>query len=193
MKTHKTNKSDSPEHGATVVISHRVQEGKHSDYEAWLNEVRPSVQTSPGHLDWHLVRPIAELTSTYTVIIRFDTEENLRRWMASSQRQNHIERVRPLLAKDDEYSIRSGLDFWFLPVNAGIKVPVKWKQFLITWSAIFPLSLGVPLMIAPTLRILNFPNNRFVTVLLSTGVIVFLMTYVIMPHYSRIVRKWLFR
>ena len=113
--------------------------------------------------------------------------------MASSQRQNLIERVRPLLAHDDEYTIRSGLDFWFMPVNAGIKVPVKWKQFLITWSAIFPLSLGAPLLIAPALHGLGLPDSRLVTVLVTTEVIVFLMTYLIMPNYSKVVRKWLFR
>ncbi len=28
-------------------------------------------------------------------------------------------------------------------------MPVRWKQFLITWSAIYPLALGVPLMVVP--------------------------------------------
>jgi antibiotic biosynthesis monooxygenase (ABM) superfamily enzyme len=56
--------------GATVVITHRVRAGKHADYEAWLAEIAPLCKAAPGHLDWHLVRPVAELTETFTVIIR---------------------------------------------------------------------------------------------------------------------------
>jgi uncharacterized protein len=184
--------SDATQNGATVVITHRVREGKESDYDNWLNEIGPLCRAHPGHLDWHIVRPVSGLTTTYTVIIRFDTEEHLRQWMGSHDRQRLIERARPLLAADDEYTIRSGLDFWFTPAGTGVKVPVRWKQFLLTWSAIFPLALGVPLVVAPALELLGVSNNRYFNTLLVTGVVVLLMVYVVMPHYTKLVRKWLF-
>jgi antibiotic biosynthesis monooxygenase (ABM) superfamily enzyme len=51
--------------GATVVITHRVREDKHAEYEIWLGEIVPLCKASPGHLDWHIVRPISGLTETY--------------------------------------------------------------------------------------------------------------------------------
>jgi hypothetical protein len=42
--------------GATVVITHRVREGKNADYESWLSEISPLCKASPGYLDWHIVR-----------------------------------------------------------------------------------------------------------------------------------------
>jgi antibiotic biosynthesis monooxygenase (ABM) superfamily enzyme len=50
----------------------------------------------------------------------------------------------------------------------------------------------VPIVIAPVLRILHFPDNHFITTLAVTGVIVFLMVYWIMPHYTRFIQRWLF-
>jgi antibiotic biosynthesis monooxygenase (ABM) superfamily enzyme len=100
----------STDEGATAVISHRVRDGKHADYEKWLDEIAPLCRASPGHLDWHIVRPISGLTETYTIIIRFDTEGHLREWMESPIRSRLIEKVQPLLVTGDDYTISSGLD-----------------------------------------------------------------------------------
>lgn len=187
-----TSSTDAAAHGATVVITHRVSHGKEPDYERWLTEITPLCQASPGHLDVQVIRPIAGLTNTYTVVIRFDREDHLRNWMGSEARRRLIERVRPYLVADDNYTIRSGLDFWFMPAGAGTKVPVRWKQFLITWSAIYPLVLGVSLALLPLLLRAGLPDNFYLKTLLATGLVVLLMTYVVMPRYTRLVRHWLF-
>lgn len=178
--------------GATVVITHRVREGKQADYESWLNEIAPLCRASPGHLDWHIVRPISGLTETYTVIIRFDTRAHLQDWMESPVRAGLIEKVRPLLVTGDDFFVSSGLDFWFTPAGAKAKLPVRWKQYLVTWSAIYPLVLGVPWVVTPVLRYLGMLNNRFLTTLAVTGAVVFLMVYIVMPQYTRLIKRWLF-
>ncbi|TGU71067.1 antibiotic biosynthesis monooxygenase [Geomonas terrae] len=178
--------------GATVVITHRLRENKQAEYERWLEEIAPLCKASPGHLDWHIVRPIPGLTETYTVIIRFDTEEHLREWMESPTRARLIEKVRPLFVTDDDFFISSGLDFWFTPAGAKAKIPVRWKQFLVTWSAIYPLALSMPFVVNPIMDYLGAPNNRFLATLAVTGVVVFLMVYVVMPRYTRLVQRWLF-
>lgn len=179
--------------GATVVITHRVQAGREAAYEAWLGEIGPLCRAAPGHLDWHVVRPIAGLTTTFTVIVRFAMVAQLRTWMESAERRRLIEQARPLLATDDRYTIKSGLDFWFTPPAPGTKVPVRWKQFLVSWSAIFPLVLVVPLAVVPALRFLGLPEHRALITLCVTGTVVALMVYVVMPRYTRLVQRWLYR
>lgn len=178
--------------GATVVITHRVRAGKHADYEAWLIEIAPLCKAAPGHLDWHLVRPVAELTETFTVIIRFDTAAHLKQWMDSPARAQLIEKVGPLLVTGDDFFVSSGLDFWFAPGGAKASIPVRWKQYLVTWSAIFPLVLGVPLFVRPLLSRLGAPDSHLLTTLVVTGTVVFLMVYVVMPRYTKLIKRWLF-
>ncbi|MBA6329493.1 antibiotic biosynthesis monooxygenase [Colwellia sp. MB02u-6] len=192
MHTDKVTENFSDIEGATVVITHRVREGKHADYESWSNEIAPLCKASLGNLDWHIVRPISGLTGTYTIIIRFDTRAHLQDWMESLTRSRLIDKVQPLLVTGDDFFISSGLDFWFTPERAKAKVPVRWKQSIVTWSAIYPLVLGVPIVIAPVLQLLHFPDNHFITTLVVTGVIVFLMVYWIMPRYTRFIQRWLF-
>ena len=178
--------------GATAVITHRVREDKLADYETWLDEIVPLSKAAPGRLDLHIVRPIPGLTGTYTVIVRFDTAENLHQWMDSKVRARLIDKVRPLLVTGDDFFVRSGLDFWFTPGGAKAKVPVRWKQYLVTWSAIYPLVLGAPLVVMPVLRRLNLPESHLLTTLAVTGVVVFLMIYVVMPRYTKLIKRWPF-
>jgi len=186
------NSSAPLQDGATVVITHRVRDGAQAGYDQWLNEIGPLCRVAPGHLDWQIIRPVAGLTTSYTVIVRFDTPDHLRQWMNSAERRQLIDKARPLLADEDDYTIHSGLDFLFTPKGAATKVPVRWKQFLVTWSAIFPLSLAVPLVLIPVTRAAGVPSNRWLNGLLISGAIVALMVYIVMPHYTRLVRRWLF-
>src|SRR3954467_4621518 len=178
--------------GATVVITHRVRSDKHAEYEAWVDEISPLARSAPGHLDWHPVRPIPDATETYTVIIRFQSTNHVKNWISSSERKRLIEKVQPLLVSEDDFYISSGLDFWFTPAGAKAKVPVRWKQYLLTWSAIYPLVLGVPRLVLPALGAIGFSPNVLLNTLTVTAVVVYLMVYVVMPRYTRLLQRWLF-
>src|SRR4051812_27559267 len=97
--------------GATAVITHHILNGKLQDYEAWLNEIGPVCRNSQGNIDWQIIRPIPNLTFAYTVILRYDTIENLQRWMDSTERKALINKVQPLLSHGDKYQLQEGLDF----------------------------------------------------------------------------------
>lgn len=179
--------------GASVVITHHILEGKQKEYEGWLDEIIPQTRHAEGFIDLQIVRPIPGLTFVYTVIIRFSTIAQLKNWMYSENRKKLIEKANPLFTKNDNYEIRSGLDFLFTSESTSGKAPVRWKQFLVTWSAIYPLSLLVPLILLSFLDVLNVPKNHYLEALLISGIIVFLMVFVVMPVYTKLIRKWLYR
>lgn len=180
--------------GASVVITHHVSPALQPEYEQWLQEVGPVCRSSAGLLDWHIIRPIAGYTDTYSVMIRYDTEQHLTQWLDSPARQALIAKAAHLLAGHEEYQISSGLDFLFMQANAApAKPPVRWKQFLLTWSAIFPLVSVVPLLVVPLLDAAGLPQNHVVHAFFVTAVVVALMVYVVMPRYVKLVRHWLHR
>lgn len=178
---------------ATVVISHLIKPGREADYEAWLAEITPAAKTWPGHLGAQIIRPVPGATAKYTVIIRFDRRDHLLPWMGSPQRKALIEKAQDVFADADRFDVLDGLDFWFTPDAARAKIPTRWKQFLVTWSAIFPLSTGAALLLAPLLRLLGISAQPLVANLAGTGLVVALMVYVVMPRYTRLVHAWLFR
>ena len=153
----------------------------------------PVCKTYPGHLGVMIVRPVAGATTTYTVVIRFDTRDHLLAWMESDDRKRLLIKVKPCLADDDRFFVRSGLDFWFTPEGAKALLPVRWKQFLITWSAIYPLVLLAFPAVESSMHALGVPDNRYFRTLVVTFFVVLLVVYVVMPRYTRLVHRWLFR
>lgn len=177
---------------ATVVITHHIVTHQQLAYEQWLGEIIPLSKTFPGHLGVQVIRPPCDGTATYTIIIRYDSETHLHAWMKSDERRRLIEKVRPLLADDENYRVLEGWDFWFTPEAGKVKVPTRWKQFLVTWSAIYPLVLLMSHLANAGVSRLDLPDNIYWRMLIVTGSVVGLMTYVIMPRYTRLVHRWLF-
>jgi|APTNR8051073442_1049403.scaffolds.fasta_scaffold09114_2 hypothetical protein len=48
------------------------------------------------------------------------------------------------------------------------------------------------MLVLPVLRLLGAPDNRFLTTLAVTGVMVFLMIYIVIPRYMKLIQRWLF-
>src|SRR5262249_4077778 len=127
---------------------------------------------------------------TYTSILRFDADDHLHAWATSDARHALISRVGDLLTKGDVHEIRTGIDFWFTPESA--KPPKPWKQFLLVLSAIYPLSLLIPFLFTPLFRVPPPLTHPLVRRLSIAAVVVGLMTFVVMPRYTRLVQRWLY-
>jgi antibiotic biosynthesis monooxygenase (ABM) superfamily enzyme len=187
------NSSNEMEQGATVIVTHRVHDKHQQNYEIWLREISSVCRSYPGHLDLQVVRPIHGMTSTYTIVIRFDTQDNLQKWVGSNDRKSFILKAAPLLDKGDQLHFKSGIDFWFTPEGANAKLPKRWKQALLTWSALFPVGVITNLTCTPLLNRLGFPHQQQLRTLILSGVAIILMVYVVMPRYTKFAQKWLFK
>lgn len=169
----------------TGIIVHHPRGDAREEYEQWLTDIREICRQFPGYLSTDVIRPVGKQPN-YTVIIRFAGIEALRAWMESPERRDYLQRIEHALEQADRYEIRTGLDFWFTP--ATLKPPKPWKQYLLTLSAIFPLTVVVPWALAPLLGGLNMLATKAVI----AAVIVGFMVYVIMPRYTRLVSRWLY-
>jgi antibiotic biosynthesis monooxygenase (ABM) superfamily enzyme len=174
----------------TTIIRQQPRPDAVNRYEAWLREVIPVAQGFTGHRGVNVIRPHG-VAEPYTIVLHFDSVPNLRGWLDSDTRLKLVEKIRPYLADSEAVDIKTGLEFWFTPT--GGKVAKPYKQFLLTLSAIFPLTLVVPFVLQPVLRPLAQLPIPLLGSLLVTACIVGLMVYVVMPHYTRLVRRWLFK
>jgi len=175
----------------TAVIEHDVRAGTEADYEAWLQHITTSAQHFPGHVGVNIIRPPAG-SRRYTIVVRFDTLEHLQEWLGSETRRRLIAQVGPLLERGDRGDIKTGLEFWFTPTAPAQRHPAAYKQFLLTLSAIFPLTLLVPWVLRPLFQAVPIFRLPVVSNFVVSAVIVGMMTYVIMPHYTHLVAGWLY-
>ena len=131
----------------TTVIRQRPKPDAVQRYEDWLKEIIPVAQQFAGHRGVNVIRPRGE-SDAYTIVLHFDTIANLRRWLASDVRARLIEKIKPFMQADEDIEIKTGFEFWFTP-PAGKAHAKPYKQFLVTLSAIFPLTIIVPWLLKP--------------------------------------------
>jgi antibiotic biosynthesis monooxygenase (ABM) superfamily enzyme len=175
---------------AAFVITHTIKAGAEQRYEEWTKEILTAVSSYPGYLGREVFLPTAG-NRKYTIIVRFDTDEHLKDWTESDARKEFISRAGDLLEKGDQNEIRTGIDFWFTPEAA--RPPKAWKQFLLTASAVYPLSLILPRLLAPLYRVAPPLGHPLISSLLMAALLTGLLTFVIMPRYTRLVRRWLYK
>ena len=173
----------------TGIIVHEPRPEARAEYERWLDEIREACRRFPGYLSTDVIRPV-DGHDSYTVVIRFKGVEQLKAWIESDVRRDFLQRIEHALEKGDRYVIKTGLDFWFAQPTAA-PPPKRYKQFLLTLSAIFPLTIAVPWLLGPLLGgdgVMAFIGGKFVVATAIVG----LMVYVVMPRYTRLVAKWLY-
>lgn len=172
-----------------LIITHTIRAGEEKRYEVWLTDILGAVSNSPGYLGREIFRP-AQGMRTYTSILRFDCSDNLNAWVESEVRSAYVNQVTDLLEKGDRHEIRTGIDFWFTP--EGLRPPKPWKQFILTLSAVYPLSLVLSRLIRALFPLAPALANPLISGLLVAASLTALLTFVIMPRYTRLMKWWLY-
>jgi antibiotic biosynthesis monooxygenase (ABM) superfamily enzyme len=172
----------------SLVIEHCLIDGAAAAYETWLEEIVAVAERFTGHQGIDILRPGPHSTR-YTLVLRFDRMDHLRAWLDSAERAALIHRIEPLLEAEETLQAASGLDYLF--ATPASRPPRPAKQFLLTLSAIYPLTTVIPLAVQPLLKAMPWLAAGWSSNLLISGIIVYLMVYVVMPPYTKLVARWL--
>lgn len=172
----------------TTTVTRRVTPGHEPAYEEILEGLIAAATGFPGHLGVEVFRPDAP-GGEYRTVYRFDSPEHLRAWLDSPERAAWLARAEPHAAGAMQSRYLTGLESWFtLPARPGAPPPPPWKMAILTWVTIFPLITGVVLALDPLLDGFALMPRLATT----TAVTVPLMTWVVMPRVTRLLRPWLY-
>jgi antibiotic biosynthesis monooxygenase (ABM) superfamily enzyme len=131
-----------------------------------------------------------EGSSTYTLLYSFTDRPALQAWLDSPQRRRLLGRADRLSEEHVHVPPLTGLETWFtLPHRATIKPPPRWKMWLVSLLAIYPLVVTFQATVVPTIK--TWPLLVRSAVLPLT--LLTLMTFVVMPVVTRVVQPWLSR
>jgi antibiotic biosynthesis monooxygenase (ABM) superfamily enzyme len=152
-----------------------------------------------GSMGTEIIRPIdnKESKPEYVIIFRFNNSDNLTKWEKSAIRNEWLRKGRELIVADPDVQKLTGFEFWFTPYSKKsldltpvISPPPRYKIVIVT----IPLISLLPLTLVPQIHfvteMLFIPYSiRFVIAITIT---VILMTYLIMPLLTELLRSWLF-
>jgi antibiotic biosynthesis monooxygenase (ABM) superfamily enzyme len=173
----------------TTTVTRRVKPGHEAAYEEFLAGISGAARAFPGYLGVEIFRPAPGGDGEYRIIYRFDTVAHLRAWLDSAEHAAWLQRAEPHVAGPIQTQVLTGLEGWFtLPSQPGVPPPPPYKMALVTWATIFPLITLVVVATAPLVG--GWPPVARLAV--TTGVTVPLMTWVVMPRVTRLLRQWLY-
>jgi uncharacterized protein len=178
--------SDGP---ITTTVMRRVKPGHEPFYEQFLEGIIAAASRFSGHLGVEVFRPENVSAGEYRVVYRFDSAEHLRAWLDSDEHKAWLERAEPHVIGPMRTQFMTGLETWFtVPGRPATPPPPPYKMALVTWITIFPLITLVVIVLGPLLKGIALVPGLAIT----TAVTVPIMTWLVMPRVTRLLRGWLY-
>jgi antibiotic biosynthesis monooxygenase (ABM) superfamily enzyme len=169
-----------------VAITRRVRPGCEAEFQAALREFFRESFAHSAVLGVTLLVPPPESTSREFGILRTFRDESERdAFYASPLYRAWEARAAPLTEGDSVHRPLHGLEAFFR--SAGTPPP-RWKMALVTFTGVYPLTSLLPRFIP---RLLPAGWHPLLINVVVTGLIVGLLSWVIMPLLTRILKRWL--
>ncbi|MGB0747553.1 MAG: antibiotic biosynthesis monooxygenase [Magnetospiraceae bacterium] len=173
----------------TVSVARKVLPGKEKEYEDWIKGISAASAHYTGHLGLDILRPSAATGHEYVLIYRFDTYKHARLWEESEDRKVWIDKLDHITKGEGTYTKVTGLEFWFdLPEVPTAAKPSQHKMALTLVVVVFSLILPLQYFLGPLLGDIPLAIKVFIIVVIQ----VLLMTYIVMPRVTRLLKNWLF-
>ena len=170
------------------MVSRRVKPGQERAFEVAFGALKDAAAKFPGHLGGHMVQPESGAgidSNLYHVVFAFRSPAELEAWQHSAERADHLKQVAPYLESESSVRPVSGLEMWFTPPSPS--APPRWKVATVTWLGIFPTVLILTLLLGDLLA----PVHVVPRVMIMTILIVAVMTWLVAPRLTALLRGWL--
>jgi antibiotic biosynthesis monooxygenase (ABM) superfamily enzyme len=174
----------------TVVFSWRAKPGREKEFAEWAKGLTSAAARFPGNLGATVIHERG--SRDFHIIEQFVNREALQRWLDSDARASWHLKVSDIADARTAVQQRTGLETWFhVPGHAEetIKPPPRWKQWLVSLIAVYPLVLLFQAFVVP--RLADWPI--WAKAAMFPLIILTLMTYVVMPVVTRLLRGWLYK
>lgn len=122
-----------------AVISTRIKPGQEPAYRRWEQRIAAAQTRAPGFQGYRFEPPIAGVQEDWLSILRFDTEEHLKAWMDSPERQELLKDASSFTEEFHTRIARSGFDQWFPSGAPGAAPPPAWKMNLVVLMLLYPI------------------------------------------------------
>ncbi|GGO90183.1 antibiotic biosynthesis monooxygenase [Wenjunlia tyrosinilytica] len=171
----------------TAVFSWQVLPGKENDFRHWAHGITRRAVRYPGHQGVTWLRPESESRDHYAVL-RFADPQRLSDWMASPERAEWQDRLEGIAVETSRYQDTTGMETWFHLPGSPAPSPPRWKMVVVTFCAVYPLSMLLGWLVTPEVAPWPLPARAAV----FPAVVAPLLTYIVMPWLSRLLRRWLY-
>ncbi len=171
----------------TISVARQVVPGREKDYEDWVSGITAEAVKFPGHMGINVIRPTRG-SREYITIFRYDNYEHSRAWEESDVRAEWLGKLEGITEGEAEYMKGTGLEFWFNLPELPMVHPSPHKMALVLLVVVYTLVMAINAILS--LFAEDWPLAARVLITVASQVL--LMTYIVMPRVTRLLRTWLY-
>jgi len=173
--------------GVVEVIITQVKAGKEAAYREWETKIQQAQSKFPGYRGSYVQPPVAGELG-WTTLMRFDTTEQLDRWLKSPERAELVKESEPLVDYAHLQQMGTSFPGWFPTDPKTGKGPPNWKAAMLVLLGLFPIVMLETRFLSPRLADVNSSLGMFIGNVISVA----LTTYLTMPLFIKTLGWWLF-
>lgn len=170
----------------TVTVARTVLPDNREAFEDWADGIQSRVSDYPGHLGSTMLSP-GQGEDEYHIVYRFADAETLHNWEDSQERAQWLAKLEEMV-ESERFAHVTGLETWFSLPDRADQRPSRWKMVIVTSTVIFGLQVLIQAFLLSTL--LHWP--LVLRAAIMSVAMTLLMTYVVMPRTTRLLRRWLY-
>jgi uncharacterized protein len=175
---------DEPIH---IAITLRVRKTHVAEFERALADYASRSLAEPGARGMHCLYPPPGSASTeYGIMRSFASHADRDAFYRTSLFKDWLARVEPMVEGESTRRQLHGLEAWFRDSNE--PMPARWKMALLTWIAVWPVSMLMRAILAP---VLGPKVPQVLEAGLVAASVVATLTWVAMPIVVKIAHPWL--
>ena len=172
-----------------IAITRRVRKEHAREFERMLADFASRSLADPASRGVHLLYPPPGSDSgEYGILRSFATAADRDAFYESAFYKEWLARIESMIESEPIFRQLNGLEAWFRESHGAM--PPRWKMALLTWVAVWPVSMAVPAALAPF-------YSPGVPGAIRAGIgaagIVLVLTWAAMPLLVKISRPWLHR
>lgn len=123
----------------TAVVSTRVAPGHEAAFLGWQHRIAAAEARFDGFEAYALEPPTTGAQDEWTMVVRFDSDENLDAWLASSERAELVSEAAVFDGGTRVQRVHGGFESWTAPEASGADAPAAWKQNMVVLLMLYPV------------------------------------------------------
>ena len=168
-----------------IAITRRVRPGSEAEFQEGLREFFQTSFAHTGVLGASLLTPLPGAnTREYGILRTFASEKERDAFYQSPMFKAWEERARTMTEGEPVYRQLHGLEAWFRSPHGP---PPRWKMALATLLGVYPTSLLLALTVGQAVHAWPIATRS----LIIAACMVALLTWGVMPLFTRLLHRWL--
>ncbi|MGI8723202.1 MAG: antibiotic biosynthesis monooxygenase [Geodermatophilaceae bacterium] len=169
-----------------MTVARTVLPDNQRAFEDWAGGIQSRMSGYPGHLGSTMLSPGPD-EDEYHIVYRFADAQTLHNWEGSEERAQWLAKLEEMVESERVAHV-TGLETWFSLPDRADQGPPRWKMVAVTSTVIFALQLPIQAYLLSVL--LDWP--LVLRAAIMSVAMTLLMTYIVMPRVTRLLRRWLY-